>query len=145
MGGRERRPPPVVPTLTEVIEPGPRQPPRLGTVMGAPAGSPMREVAEAPCDPTVATPALPESPAATPPVDEVSADEAPADAWLDAVTDRVMARLAPRLEQRLDDALQAWWARQQADCARAVRTAVQDGMADTLREVLRETLGTTRN
>lgn len=144
MGGRERRPPLVVPTLTEVIEPGPRQPPFAGAVPGATTDIAVHEGSEAPSEPTSVSPAPPDGPAVAPPADEVSADEVLTDAWFDAVTDRMMARLASRLEQRLDEALQAWWARHQTDCARAVRAAVQDGLADTLREVLRETLGTTR-
>lgn len=109
-----RKPPAVVPTLTDVVD-----------------SFAVRE-GPAPKSAAFARASAGESPQRATDVD------------VDAVVDQLMARWNDELELRVALALEVWWERQRRRCARRVAAAVRRELATDLKAVLRDTLGTTR-
>lgn len=129
-----RQPPPVVPTLTDVVAglsvapaPAPSAPPFV-----PPASSPPgpHSIPEAATD-GMAT--------------EAAAPVLPTEALVDTITDRVMARFLPELEWRIADALQAWMLAQSSAGAAVIAATLRDEIADHVREALGDALGSTRD
>ncbi|MDM7455757.1 MAG: hypothetical protein P3W97_000415 [Tepidimonas sp.] len=110
-----RQPPPVVPTLTEVV----------AGLSAAPAAAVDRQGPEAMAR-------------------KASEPEPTIGALVDTVTDQVMARLLPELQWRIADALQDWMLAQSSAGAVQIAAVLRDHIADHVRQALGEALGSTR-
>jgi len=114
-----RQPPPVVPTLTDVV-------PHLSDAVAPRVGDGQPLAGEASA--VVVSRGVSEP-------DPVLVDE---------LTDRVMAALLPRLQARYAEALQAWVLAQLETGARTIADAVRDEIAQDVRRAIVSALGTTR-
>jgi len=114
-----RQPPPVVPTLTDVV-------PHLSDAAAPLVGDGQPPAGEASA--LVVSRGVSE----------------PDPALVDELTDRVMAALLPRLQARVAEALQAWVLAQLETGARTIADAVRDEIAQDVRRAIVSALGTTR-
>lgn len=130
-----RQPPPVVPTLTDVV-----------AGMSVTAASAPSAPSFVPPVPSAPVPrSVPEAAATAGMATLDAAPALPTEALVDTITDRVMARFLPELEWRIADALQAWLLAQSGAGAAVIAATLRDEIADHVREALGDALGSTRN